>query len=495
MAKMGFNIGRLINKGAKFAAGAGAFDSFGGGGGLLDTAKDMIGGNARAGAGASLSDRIKGGLSAVSPTFQKAQALKGQMAGQETINQINESKLETIRQDAIEKATPFETDSLLPEQLRGNERLQTGMKDLMVQSGADQDGDGTISQFEAKKAQEGMNKSGAMQRGAVQLMDSEIEFANRNTKLVSEKAQVMVDKFNTGADGVALSPTNDKYTSLAEMREMAKDPNAASTMDKKLLESINQLDKIDSDKALMTQAKNRAVASMSTQQILQTAQAAKIQHDIANTTADKFESTKKIESLSRSKFEKPFSDLSNKQQKDVMSDVLKRDPERLRLAFDLKKQFDGIEGIKAYKKVQVNFDIMSNTIERVLSGDAPSNLATDQTLVNTLNKIMDPQSVVRESEFERTGQGIALRNKLDGWMNKIKKGGVGLRDEDRQELVDQAQVMMESHKKYAQSEAQRMGAIAKSGNIDPQLVTGIEFGGGEQDTQEFDDFFGKHGGQ
>ncbi len=498
MAKMGYAIGRGLNLGAKFAVGAGAFDSIGGaaaggsaGGGLLNTAKQMIGGSAQAGAGASLSDRIKGGFIAISPTFANAQMVKSQMASQSISDQINQSKLDSIREEAVKKETPFDTDSLLPEQLRGNPRLQTGMKDLMVQGGADLDGDGELNQFEMEKSQQRMNESGALQRGAVELMNNEIEFADRNTKLVGEKAQVMVDKYNTGADGVAIGPASDKYTSLAQMREMAKDPQAAGTMDKKLLESIQQLDKIDSDKQLFIEAKNRSVALMSTQQILQQQQAAKIQHELATGTAERFESTKTIESLSRSKFDKPYSSLSNPQQKEVMEDVLKRDPERLKIAFDLKKQFDGIEGIKNYKKVQVNFDIMQSTIERVQSGEAESNLATDQTLVNTLNKIMDPSSVVRESEFERTGQGVALRNKVSAWMNYLKKGGVKLRDEDRQELVDQAKVMMESHKKYAMQEAERMRPIAESGNIDPALVTGIEFQGGIADQDNVNAFMNR----
>ncbi|KKM81775.1 hypothetical protein LCGC14_1326380 [marine sediment metagenome] len=115
MARLGFNIGRLINKGTQFAAGAGAFDGRSvsdatagqvgagnikrqvGGVGLLDVAKDIVGGSNRAGTGASLSDRLRGGLSAVSPRFASAENLRSTIQARGVTNQLNTAKLAEVR--------------------------------------------------------------------------------------------------------------------------------------------------------------------------------------------------------------------------------------------------------------------------------------------------------------------------------------------------------------------------------------------------------------
>lgn len=495
MAKLGFSIGRGINLAAKFAGGAGMLDTKSG---LLDTAKSMVGmgSNVQAGAGASLSDRVRGGLSAISPTFAKGENIRSMIdaraAGiksQGITDELNQSKLDDIRQNAIDKETQFDPNSILPDELKDIPRLQEGMTDLL--KAADLDGKNGTSVAEFKAFKEKGEADGSFQRTMINFMDTQVKATDTNLKTLNTNIQPLIDKMNTSDVGVVATPGSKGFTSLDDIREMLKDPQMAGTVDKKLAEQVMAMDKMEQQKQMLTRGKNAAIASMSTQQALQLAQTEKLAREAADLTADQFESTKTIESIARAQHNKPYAELTQAQQRDVMESRLKQDPERLKIAFQMKKQFDGIEGIKNYKKVQVNSDIMENTIERVLSGAAESNLATDQTLVNTLNKIMDPSSVVRESEFERTGQGVALRNKLKAWVNQVVKGGVRLRDEDRQELVDQARVMMASHKKYAQAEADRIGPLAKSGGIDPILITGLEFQGGQVDQDNVNAFMNK----
>jgi len=62
----------------------------------------------------------------------------------------------------------------------------------------------------------------------------------------------------------------------------------------------------------------------------------------------------------------------------------------------------------------------------------------DQALIISFNKMLDPGSVVRESEFARTAEGVALINKIRGGLTKLTEGGVSITDADRQEFVDTA---------------------------------------------------------
>ena len=67
--------------------------------------------------------------------------------------------------------------------------------------------------------------------------------------------------------------------------------------------------------------------------------------------------------------------------------------------------------------------------------------ALDQALVITFNKMMDPGSVVRESEFARTPQGQALVDRFLGYKDKLREGGVGLTDRNREEIINVAKLL------------------------------------------------------
>jgi hypothetical protein len=74
-------------------------------------------------------------------------------------------------------------------------------------------------------------------------------------------------------------------------------------------------------------------------------------------------------------------------------------------------------------------------------------VASDQALIMTFNKILDPTSVVRESEFARTGDSQGLVDQAAGWFAKLLEGGSGLDDTGRSavykmsELISQAAIV------------------------------------------------------
>jgi hypothetical protein len=60
----------------------------------------------------------------------------------------------------------------------------------------------------------------------------------------------------------------------------------------------------------------------------------------------------------------------------------------------------------------------------------------DQNLIVAFNKMIDPSSVVMVSEFDRTGRGQSLVNTAQGLATKIERGGAGLTDETRIDLIN-----------------------------------------------------------
>lgn len=75
------------------------------------------------------------------------------------------------------------------------------------------------------------------------------------------------------------------------------------------------------------------------------------------------------------------------------------------------------------------------------SNTGKNNVAVDQTLINAFNKLLDPQSVVRESEYARTASDLSVLNRLRGKLGadgKLALGGAGLTQEDREAIARMA---------------------------------------------------------
>ena len=69
------------------------------------------------------------------------------------------------------------------------------------------------------------------------------------------------------------------------------------------------------------------------------------------------------------------------------------------------------------------------------------NVAT-QVIINGLNKMLDPTSVVREGEYARSESGVAFLNKAEGWLNRLTRGGPALTDGELREFVSQAERLL-----------------------------------------------------
>lgn len=65
-----------------------------------------------------------------------------------------------------------------------------------------------------------------------------------------------------------------------------------------------------------------------------------------------------------------------------------------------------------------------------------STVVVDQAIISLFNKITDPASVVRESEFERTATSLGIMDRISALPQKWYEGGAGLTDENRQDIVN-----------------------------------------------------------
>ncbi len=84
--------------------------------------------------------------------------------------------------------------------------------------------------------------------------------------------------------------------------------------------------------------------------------------------------------------------------------------------------------------------------------------AASQGVLVTFQKMLDPTSVVRESEYARSGQGLSLLGRLEGMYTKLVQGGAGISAKDLKEFVDLSNTFLENYKDQAN---QSIGLIEK----------------------------------
>lgn len=155
-------------------------------------------------------------------------------------------------------------------------------------------------------------------------------------------------------------------------------------------------------------------------------------------------------------------------------------------ATDLRKEFQGLSTIKNFTDMSRSYSIMTAAYKEALSKKSnESKAAADQALVTTFNKMLDPGSVVRESEYARTGEGQSAMAQLQGFIERVRQGGVGLTDENRKSVVDISKKLMQEAQKVYQSKREEYTAYAKDYKTDPRLVVGKDYSMSFDDESQF----------
>ena len=119
--------------------------------------------------------------------------------------------------------------------------------------------------------------------------------------------------------------------------------------------------------------------------------------------------------------------------------------------------------------MQRQFDIMESGLDQARQGDMN---AGSSAVIVTFNKILDPTSVVRESEFARTAEGVSIINRLIAKGEKIQAGGAGVRLEDLEEFNRTAKEFLQAGHSYIESEKGKFQRQADYFNIPQDLIFG-----------------------
>ncbi|MDP3703682.1 MAG: hypothetical protein Q8R78_04785, partial [Candidatus Omnitrophota bacterium] len=133
---------------------------------------------------------------------------------------------------------------------------------------------------------------------------------------------------------------------------------------------------------------------------------------------------------------------------------------------------DFVRATQAAREVQGQFKIMNPSLDAVKAGAAAPG---SQGVLVTFQKILDPTSVVRESEYARSGAGLSLLNRIEGQWMRIKEGGANVPVDELEKFVTLAEQFTKNQATAAAETKAQIDAIAEEYGIDPTNIT-REFG-------------------
>lgn len=145
-------------------------------------------------------------------------------------------------------------------------------------------------------------------------------------------------------------------------------------------------------------------------------------------------------------------------------------PQYANLATKLSDDYRG--DIKDYAILRQNYKTMETVLDDSLKNPKMSMMTVDQALITTFNKMLDPGSVVRESEYARTPEGQAKLQQVQGFLDKLKQGGAGLTPKERISMVNTASKLMNAGNDYYNEKRKSYSDMANEYGVKPSLVVG-----------------------
>lgn len=130
----------------------------------------------------------------------------------------------------------------------------------------------------------------------------------------------------------------------------------------------------------------------------------------------------------------------------------------------LRKEFNALPMVKAFKEVEVSFDKMKQAA-------AHPSAAGDLSLIFSFMKMLDPGSTVREGEFANAQNAGGIDDSVLNAYNKILNGQ-RLNEGQRKDFLGSAQQFYGSQRKAFEQEAKRYGGLASRGGMDAGDVIG-----------------------
>jgi hypothetical protein len=128
----------------------------------------------------------------------------------------------------------------------------------------------------------------------------------------------------------------------------------------------------------------------------------------------------------------------------------------------LAKDFEGYakDTREANRQIRIIRQSFEEAKEKMRKGESIN--AASQGVLVSFQKLLDPTSVVRESEYARSPQGLSLIDRIEGLYTKLKQGGAGLTPQALKQFVDLGEKFLKGYQNDQLNFARRTKAQAES---------------------------------
>lgn len=151
--------------------------------------------------------------------------------------------------------------------------------------------------------------------------------------------------------------------------------------------------------------------------------------------------------------------------------VKSNDPAR-KEAIELRKEMLAQDPIKDFIKIRTQVNYVDDFYQKYLNGDLESLVSLDQTLISSLNRTLEPDSVTREAEYLRSVLGSAVFNQLVANFTKLREGGEAIGPQERASIVQAMHLIANGRGKEFNTQIENYRGIAKKQDYDESLIFG-----------------------
>lgn len=120
------------------------------------------------------------------------------------------------------------------------------------------------------------------------------------------------------------------------------------------------------------------------------------------------------------------------------------------------------------EEIERQYKIMKTGLDRY---DADPNGASQAVLI-TFQKMLDPDSVVRESEYDRSAQGLSLKARIEGYVERLARGGAGVPKSELAEMVKTAEEFRKNTQDAPERKRKRLESVADRYELPYETVFG-----------------------
>jgi hypothetical protein len=135
-----------------------------------------------------------------------------------------------------------------------------------------------------------------------------------------------------------------------------------------------------------------------------------------------------------------------------------------------RKGFDRANTLRdEYTKLTNDFRVIQDAHQKLVEAAKANTGAGDMALLYSIVKLLDPNSVVRESEFATAASSGSFGERIQGLVARILRGE-RMAPSLRQEFVDQADAIYKSQRRTYENVRDQFSRLAKSFGLDPEQV-------------------------